>query len=1362
MDKLPWRTSSGGKKGPFTVDSGGGVQHHVKSKSQRLPDRPPSASSSRHSNPSTPAMSPVVPINRTGSFAYPSQPYPSFPQVSTSAGHHSREGSFHYNNGQSSISTTPTPLTPIDTITGLSASAGQGAVSFGSQPLSSSLGPSPVGPSSVGPSSYGSQHGRSYSKRTHQSPLSTTPLDPPPSAWTNLANNNIPQNPPSFDWSNLPNPSSWLSQENIQPATIDENAVDPGIFDTLAELVQQSQEKAAAGTSYDLSGSFSYGASPSSSFPSISSAPTHNTSLLSRRLQNQQDNNTANPNGNDIYSSVPPPSGSYTDSISSLTGYATPGSYGNFNFSQVNQTQQQQQQQQPQRQNSGTAPSTPWPLPDRLGGYNETPVTTPGGSDFGGFNSPVEPLAGSHHSGRFPTIAPRRKEAPQNPGPSYSNNASSLPPSQYASRAGSEAPQASNNISLDTLPPLPAGLSIEHLAQYGSAGLEMAIRMGMGIGMGLGTQPQQESNAGSVPSWPSVPPVDASTPNYFHNVSSPETSSSQKGKNVSIVDDILNDDFLHTRAPTTPLPTPPLSTYASHPVTRRPSQSDVTSPTLPEVGSPEQMAKKDPLATQVWKAYARAREVLPNGQRMENLTWRMMHLTLKKKEEEAAAAAAKEKHDREEQERLAREYLEAEESRDALPSVPLEAERGRQKGKSRIVGFAGASGDPSPSPDGMDIDWRAASRSRSRMAMDIDWRASSRSRSRSAMPFRQNPFSEHHAHQLLASGGTPTAEMGLHMPAQNGNEWSASARKAPDLPGPRSAGSSLSRSHPSKSSRMADQMPPVHEGIVDIQDPSKFPHPLDMLANSAPPNGVISLDEIHAALAAGLSPTRDRQPNLPGINGPGLYSETEENFHPQYGYLPRRVRKTSFDHTVQSRDGEDDDETSTSPTSLSNPRKRQAEASPRDGKTVPLPEGDTGFPSSDFTFSFPQSYDNFFDLGAASSSTSVQGETENPLLQGITAEELIEWANSQPLTGDHSLFGSPSAFGLEPGMSLPPMPQQTGDNPFDFQQLMHLYLNANSAASPFTHINPSQVLGAIQNQLTNEASPNAISPQSGAPTPANNVIKPLPKAVGGKAVQEANQDRSMPPPPARSNSSPNLQTLRIPSQGQGGGSAKGHAKHSSLSGSAPTGKTLKSSKKGNNSSTTSLAASLDDDEPESGPGSIINTGENPTMCTNCQTTNTPLWRRDPEGQPLCNACGLFYKLHGVVRPLSLKTDVIKKRNRAGPGPKGESGGSRKNSVSGPSTSTKATGGSNSTNKKSNPNSPSSNGTSSAAGVGGGGNSGGGGKKARRASDAPSTSNSQSGTTNGNSNGNVLGTSLSNNPSPLGTSMTSLLSMSSTG
>ena len=67
----------------------------------------------------------------------------------------------------------------------------------------------------------------------------------------------------------------------------------------------------------------------------------------------------------------------------------------------------------------------------------------------------------------------------------------------------------------------------------------------------------------------------------------------------------------------------------------------------------------------------------------------------------------------------------------------------------------------------------------------------------------------------------------------------------------------------------------------------------------------------------------------------------------------------------------------------------------------------------------------------------------------------------------------------------------------------------------------------------------------------------------------------------------------------------------------------------------------------SSPGGTKNSEANgvPTTCTNCFTQTTPLWRRNPEGHPLCNACGLFLKLHGVVRPLSLKTDIIKKRNR---------------------------------------------------------------------------------------------------------------------
>ncbi|CCK69257.1 Dal80p KNAG_0C01440 [Huiozyma naganishii CBS 8797] len=52
-----------------------------------------------------------------------------------------------------------------------------------------------------------------------------------------------------------------------------------------------------------------------------------------------------------------------------------------------------------------------------------------------------------------------------------------------------------------------------------------------------------------------------------------------------------------------------------------------------------------------------------------------------------------------------------------------------------------------------------------------------------------------------------------------------------------------------------------------------------------------------------------------------------------------------------------------------------------------------------------------------------------------------------------------------------------------------------------------------------------------------------------------------------------------------------------------------------------------------------------SICKNCATVNTPLWRRDNEGNTLCNACGLFLKLHGTPRPINLNTTVIKSRNR---------------------------------------------------------------------------------------------------------------------
>ncbi|CAG9862062.1 unnamed protein product [Phyllotreta striolata] len=52
-----------------------------------------------------------------------------------------------------------------------------------------------------------------------------------------------------------------------------------------------------------------------------------------------------------------------------------------------------------------------------------------------------------------------------------------------------------------------------------------------------------------------------------------------------------------------------------------------------------------------------------------------------------------------------------------------------------------------------------------------------------------------------------------------------------------------------------------------------------------------------------------------------------------------------------------------------------------------------------------------------------------------------------------------------------------------------------------------------------------------------------------------------------------------------------------------------------------------------------------TSCANCKTTTTTLWRRNQNGEPVCNACGLYFKLHNVNRPLTMKKEGIQTRNR---------------------------------------------------------------------------------------------------------------------
>lgn len=48
--------------------------------------------------------------------------------------------------------------------------------------------------------------------------------------------------------------------------------------------------------------------------------------------------------------------------------------------------------------------------------------------------------------------------------------------------------------------------------------------------------------------------------------------------------------------------------------------------------SPDDLGKEDPLAAQVWRFFSKTKQNLPNQERMENLTWRMMHASLRKQQ----------------------------------------------------------------------------------------------------------------------------------------------------------------------------------------------------------------------------------------------------------------------------------------------------------------------------------------------------------------------------------------------------------------------------------------------------------------------------------------------------------------------------------------------------------------------------------------------------------------------------------------------------------------------------------------------------------------------------------------------------------
>ncbi|KAJ7901815.1 hypothetical protein B0H14DRAFT_3851911 [Mycena olivaceomarginata] len=641
-------------------------------------------------------------------------------------------------------------------------------------------------------------------------------------------------------------------------------------------------------------------------------------------------------------------------------------------------------------------------------------------------------------------------------------------------------------------------------------------------------------------------------------------------------------------------------------------------------GSPELTASRldrtdDNPVTKIWKLYSHHQASLPNAQRMENITWRMMTMRLRKDKDKDTSYRRTEP---------------------GLEQQRLPDERGRRidkgKAKVQVVGFDGLDPDGVDDDDVIPMDWRAMSRSRSRT---MDWAPASRSRSRPGEQFDPQqavPFDARFAFPTFSDPRRPPP------------------KQTTSIPIPGSSNGHRSPYPPSRS-----ELSSVYEDQSDV-DPAvdtRYMHSL----------------QYNHSISNYNSPTFGPS-SLPSFGLHGLTRiPSSSGLSPDQRGFPRHVRKTSFDHTV-SKDGifaaiggrHQVNGKPLSPDSLIGTKRRaeaphdesllRADPSNIDGNARPaiphdeppssFDHGSSSFPSSSFNFSYPP-YEGIFSEYPSGSPNRFHA----PHSSRSSISNAAYQTTSSPPEGGLSAAAAAASAAMAEGYAQLNAANLAGvdESTLDYRQLMGLvYPNTTQ----YTHVDPTQILGQgdYGHNPSFHASPSSDGWGNGVGSSSN--ASPEPYNASNASTPPSTEGNAHPPSTARP-----AQRKYVPLKQSTAAQQEAHKRKQSLPSGAGAGSspTLRSS---------TSTPDLTEQKPstsQAGQGGSGEEGEVPTLCTNCQTTNTPLWRRDPEGQPLCNACGLFYKLHGVVRPLSLKTDVIKKRNRASGAP---SSGSRKSGGSG--------------------------------------------------------------------------------------------------
>ncbi|EXJ80302.1 hypothetical protein A1O1_08444 [Capronia coronata CBS 617.96] len=650
-----------------------------------------------------------------------------------------------------------------------------------------------------------------------------------------------------------------------------------------------------------------------------------------------------------------------------------------------------------------------------------------------------------------------------------------------------------------------------------------------------------------------------------------------------------------------------------------------------DVESPEELQKKDPLGTQIWKLYSRTKSRLPNQERMENLTWRMMAMNLRRREQMQAAYA----------------------------NNTHSGSDNRMAGTDAF--FSAKQAQPKPTPQ-----TSAPSGIAQQLRKSID-----NSAEQSAQP-SQHEYEQEHEHEHMH----PSDPMNLDDFIVPSSVASPSGITSPD------------------SSGQQDQRQEQAGGIpIATRKKPQVEIPQGLPAASMPQTSV----PIHRSSEFDYVPKRVRKTSIDERRG---NRKRPAEFSPQVPPLivPNGTGHSEMDHAVP--DYALDQHTSPQYTGQANFQGQMAlhldsvhlnddpiltSAGPFQHSLAFSPAASPMVTNGPFSNMYPQT-----SMASSLTSTDIYSPPQSGYQSAVSTPQPGQENDSNQYYFDQGSHPRAMSFypSQRPNHLMNPLASQFAYGPNNEQ--IYTAMNgvgsapAMSGFSMQQHVDPSSVLvpeyghgpspgvsmagndnmfhfGADSDQEDEEGNfgdPSLMMQseygQMGDPTldlssslqwdPNVTDFGSMPRYGSGKQVRIGGTEMVNSPPDWGSSmlsrthgSAASISDIR---------NRDPDPRRQKIPRTTSTPALSNHQMQSNHSSPAESAFSSRQPSRPSSPGPK-NTDQNgvPTTCTNCFTQTTPLWRRNPEGHPLCNACGLFLKLHGVVRPLSLKTDVIKKRNR---------------------------------------------------------------------------------------------------------------------